>query len=138
MVDVRSRAHRILKPMLRFRDFSDGSESSSTLPGGPILSASEEAIGIYANDESGRLDDILFTTEGLYLQGDQSWLRVFYADMDRTVPPSSKKEVTGLGILLRDGTEIWLPVRGSTDGKFYDAFEILRFLDRVVDDMARR
>jgi len=130
MVDVRSRVHRILKRLSNFRELSGGSE----LP--LALGASEEAVGIYFNDISGFSSAILFTTEGLYLHQDESWLRVLYSDIARTVLPSAKTEVSGFGLLLRDGTEIRLPVRGSRDGRFYDAFEVLRFVDRVRADMA--
>ena len=136
MVDVRSRMHRILKRMPKFREISERSDLSILLATGLMLSASEEALGIYANDELSFSDAILFTTEGLYLHQNECWRRVLYSDIARPVLPSSKREVTGFSLLLRDGTELHLPVTGSKDGRFYDAFEVLRFVDRVKDDVA--
>jgi len=122
--------------MPRFRELSGRSDLSDLLAGGLALGASEEALGIYANDASSLSDAILFTTEGLYLHQDKGWLRVLYSDIAQAVLPSSKSKVTGFNLLLRDGIEIRLPVKGSKDGRFYDAFEVLRFVDRVKDDVA--
>jgi hypothetical protein len=137
MVDIRSRVHRILKNMPRFRELLPRSDLSSLVAAGLTLRASEEAVGIYTNDDVSSFSEaILFTTEGLYLHKDERWLPILYSDIARTVPPSSKREVTGFNVLLRNGTEIRLPVIGSKDGRFYDAFEVLRFVDRVKEDVA--
>lgn len=101
-----------------------------------MLSPSEEGLGVYINNVSSLSDSILFTTKALYVRKDERWQRVLYADIERTVLPHSKREVTGFSLLLRNGTEIQLSVTGSKDGRFYDAFEVLRFLDRVRHDVA--
>ena len=137
MVEVRSRVHRILKPIQNFRYLPEGSGVPQEFCAGLTLDASEEALGIYVNDVStSSRDALLVTTESLYLHRDRSWQRIPYLSIERTVPPLSKSEVTGFTVLLQDGTEIWLPVRGVRNDRFYDAFEILRFIDRVKEDVA--
>jgi hypothetical protein len=135
MVEIRSRAHRILKPLSNYRDLSEDTESTVALPLGLTLSAFEQTLGIYTNEAANFSDAIVFTTKGLYLRRDNSWAQVLYSDIERTVSTNSKTEITGLTILLRDGGEFWLPVRHTKAGRFYDAFEVLRFLDRVRNDM---
>jgi len=137
MVQVRSRVHRILKQMPNFRYLPEGSAAAPEICAGLTLGRSEEALGIYVNDVSTPSSEaLLVTTENLYLHQDRSWLRVPYLSIERTIPPPSKSEVTGFTVLLRDGTKIWLPVRGVRNDRFYDAFEILRFIDRVKEDVA--
>jgi hypothetical protein len=137
MVEVRSRVHRILKPMPNFRYLPEGSAVPPEICAGLTLGPSEEALGIYVNDVyTSSREALLVTTENLYLHRDRSWLQVPYLSIERTIAPPSKSEVSGFTVLLRDGTEIWLPVRGVRNDRFYDAFEILRFIDRVKEDVA--
>jgi hypothetical protein len=139
MVEVRSRVHRILRRMPNFTYLPEGSAALPEICAGLTLSPSEEALGIYVNDVStSSREALLVTTENLYLDRNRSWLRVPYLSIDRTIPPPSKSEVTGFTVLLRDSTEIWLPVSGVKNDRFYDAFEILRFIDRVKEDFASK
>lgn len=135
MVDIRSRVHRILSPLAGFRDLQEGSEWPTALDAKPVLAASETALGIYTDEPTNFSDAIVFTTQGLHVRRGRSWLQILYSDVERAIPPASKIGVTGFGILRRDGAEVWLPVRGSKGGRFYDAFEVLRFVDRVKDDV---
>lgn len=135
MIDVRSRVHRILRPLAGFRDLQESPEWPAVLDPKPVLAASETALGIYTDEPMNFSDAIVFTTQGLHVRSEKSWLQILYSDIERAVPPASKTGVTGFGILRRDGTEVWLPVRGSKAGRFYDAFEVLRFVDRVKDDV---
>jgi hypothetical protein len=43
----------------------------------------------------------------------------------------------GFSIVRRNGSEVWLPVKGSKAGRFYDAFSVLRFVDRVISDLKK-
>jgi hypothetical protein len=135
MIDVRSRVHRILKSLAGFRDLQERSEWPAALDPKPVLSASETALGIYTDEPTNFSDAIVFTTQGLHVRREKSWLQILYSDIERAIPPASKTGVTGFGILRRDGTEVWLPVTGSKGGRFYDAFEVLRFVNRVKDDV---
>jgi hypothetical protein len=137
MIEVRSRAHRILKPLANYSDLT-GAELSTALSSAPKLSPSEEPIGIYWNQRSNTCDAILFTTDGLYQREPESWRRILYSDIDRAISPSNETNVTGLNILLKDGTEIWLSVKGSARGRFFDAFEVVRFLNRLTETEAIR
>jgi len=119
-----------------FIDLQENPEWPAALDPKPVLATSETVLGIYTDASETFSDAIVFTTEGLHVRCEKSWLQVLYSDIERAVPPASKTGVTGFTILRRDGSEVWLPVRGSKDGRFYDAFEVLRFVDRVKGDMA--
>jgi len=93
MVDVRSRAHRILKPLSRYQDLSEGGELLVPLASPPTLRESERLLGIYTTMPHQFLDAILFTTVALYVRQDVSWIQVPYSDIERTVLPQSKTDV---------------------------------------------
>src|SRR4051794_12896437 len=118
MIEITSRAHRTLKQLSRYHDLSNGQESPVPLP----LNDHGRPLGMYKNQADVISDTVLFTTEGLYVNRDGSWVQLLYRDIDRTISPDSKNEVKGLKILRRDGSEFWLPLTGSKDGRFYDAF----------------
>src|SRR5665811_596463 len=108
MVEIRSRVHRILKPMQNFRYIPEGSGVPQEFCAGLTLDASEAALGIYVNDVStSACDALLVATKNLYLHRERSWLRIPYLSIERTIPPPSKREVTGFAVLLKDGTEVW-------------------------------
>ena len=46
----------------------------------------------------------------------------------------SGKESEGLLLTTRDGQQIQLPIKGQR-GRFYDSMEMLRFVDRVMQDL---
>jgi hypothetical protein len=92
-------------------------------------------IGLYINDPADFLDTILFTNCGLYLLTGKLWTRLLYSEIEKVEPPISKSKVTGLKIIRHDGSELPLPIRGIRADRFYDAFEVLRFLDRVRADI---
>jgi hypothetical protein len=134
MIDIRSRAHRILQPMSHYYDLSKCSGWLGALDFRPALGASEAVLGLYSLDIGGFSDAIVFTTLGLYLRSGQSWSPISYTEIERASAPTSKEHVTGFSIRKRDDGEIWIPVAGSKDGRFYDAFEVLRFVHRAKTD----
>jgi hypothetical protein len=136
-IGVDSRAKRILTPLAAYQELSEPADLTNLLEAAPRLRASEKALGIYKNDPASVADSILFTSAGLYIHSDDgSWVHVAYSDIERTIPPESKVDVTGFSVRCRDGRQVWVPVKGARAGKFYDAFEVARFLDRARIDVA--
>ena len=136
-IGVDSRAKRILTRLAAYLELSEPADLTSLLEAAPRLRASEVALGIYRNDPASFTDSILFTSVGLYIHSDDgSWAHVAYSDIERTIPPESKVHVTGFNVRCRDGRQVWVPVRGAHAGKFYDAFEVTRFLNRARIDVA--
>ena len=129
MISVASRVHCCLRKMKRFQQSVDG--TLPALPSAPPLDRGEHLLGIYRDDEAA---PILVTDHGLHWRDADGWVAVPYSDIGRVVGPDTKQDVNGLHLLLRNGTQLWLPVTGCTDGRFYDAFEMWRFINRVIGD----
>lgn len=136
MDTVHFRANRILRRMKRYYDLSMGEGSPAELPPGLNVQTPEVAIGIYINQSQPHLDAILITNTAIYIVNGQEWNRTAFAEIRKIVFPPSKKDVIGLSVERRDGSAFWLPVAGVVSGRFYDAFEMMRFLDRVCADIA--
>jgi len=102
-----------------------------------MLVDSEQILGVYTTDADSS-EAILFTTAGMYTFNNKSWLKLSYKEIERTILPESKVEVSGFFIVLRNSEKIWLSVKGSKSGRLYDAFEVARFVDRVVSDINQR
>jgi hypothetical protein len=94
MIDIRSRAHRILQPMSHYYDLSECSGWLAALDFRPALGASEAVLGLYSLDIGGFSDAIVFTTLGLYLRSGQSWSPISYAEIERASAPTSKEHLT--------------------------------------------
>lgn len=91
-----------------------------------------EAIGSYRNPgPEGEVIGI-FADGMAWRQSDRS-IEIRFADLAQVELPSGK-ESEGLLLLLRDGRRQQLPVKGQR-GRFFDSMEMLRFVDRVMQDL---
>ena len=133
-MDILSRAHRTLKALINYRDLSASGKLPDGAPTLPALSAGESMVGAYVNDPSAFSDLVLFSTGGIYVFRVGSWEHVPFVKIVRTVAPENKEKVSGFMLQLDDGSSFWVPVTGSKAGRFFDAFEVLRFVDRVLAD----
>jgi hypothetical protein len=91
---------------------------------------------MYLNDESSLKEAIVIASSSLVVGEEGGWRKVSYASIAKVGTPESKTNVHGLHLALYAGDAIWLPVRGGTE-RTYDAFEFLRFLNRVLEDRAK-
>jgi hypothetical protein len=134
-IPVSSRAHRNLKALSRYHDLSGNKLPPPSMPALPVLSAGEEPVGYYENDPSSFSDVLFFSTTAVYVFRAGHWSKVLYQDIERSISPKSKQNVSGFNLLLRNGEQFWLPVTGSKDSRFFDAFAVLRFFINVVGDL---
>lgn len=133
-MNVLSRVHRILRPIPAFRDLTVG-QWPADAPALPNLALGEVALGAYSNDWSNYSDIVLFTTNSIYVLSAGLWSGVAFEQVEGSVAPSNKDNVTGFSLILRDKRTFWLPIGGSRLGRFYDAFEVLRFVNRILEDI---
>jgi hypothetical protein len=120
-IGVDSRAKRILTPLIAYWELSEPADLTNLLEAAPRLRASEDALGIYRNDPASFANSILFTSAGLYIHSDDgSWVHVAYSDIERTILPESKVDVTGFNVRCRDGRQVWVPVKGARAGVVYE------------------
>lgn len=132
---VRVRAHRTLRHLAAFELLrSDGVANLAHTPASSLLPG-EEVIGLYRNGSPENSEDILVTSEGLRLGMPRTGELVPYAGLAEVVLPHAedKEVVDALRLRLTDGQVRELPVRGGT-AQFRDAWEFLRFLQRVIAD----
>ena len=132
MVTVISRARRILRPMSHFQFFSEEGLLSTSL--GLPLAEGEMPIGVYMNKPPTLRDSIVVTNFSLIIDSDGVWTPIPYARIVKALTPENKVDNSCLRIVLQDGSIIQVPVRESGHGGS-DAFEIIRFLDRVIADL---
>ena len=130
-----SRAKRILNHFENYHDVSSDEELFTDNMLKKIhLSDDEKLIGIYRNGNDFTDKLIVVTTFGLHiLDGELRFLN--YNDIKDAELPKTKKNVKGFFITLHGGTRLWLTVLGVKNGRFYDAFEFIRFINRVISDL---
>jgi|ERR1051325_3989660 hypothetical protein len=128
-VSVESRIHRTLRKLDRFKECDHWAQLPQ-LEGIPSpLTSGEKLIGAYENIPM-RVDQILlFTNLGLHLWNGVSWQTLNYADIVGTDwPKESKNKATTLVIRMKNGRHETIPVAGAL-------FEVMRFIDRVIEDI---
>jgi hypothetical protein len=141
-VSVASRAHRALKRIAAYRDLTTGGEWLTSSPPMPTMSNEETPIGLYINDPVASTDLVFFTTECIYVFRSGDWDQIRFAEIVRTSGPDQKVDVAGFDLLRKSESTFWLPIRGShpkngADGRYYDAFRVVRFVRNVVADIDR-
>lgn len=133
-VTVASRAHRILKSLSNYFDLTE--EHFSLGKFSADLQEKENVVGLYRNSTNSDNGAILITDFGFHLEEAGQWRFISFKEIVGPELPNQKIDVVGFHIRLRNGSSVWVPVSGVKSGKFYDAFEFIRFLDRVIQDMA--
>lgn len=130
---ITTRAHRILKRLPHYRSVVDSSDSMPSYTKELLIATGEVLIGVYENLPGENTESIAITDRGLHAFLNRKWEFIAYEQIDRIETPSSKEGVEELIVHLLSGSVSRIPVRGG-HGQFRDAFEFLRFLDRVISD----
>src|SRR5437868_5943809 len=136
-MNVKSRVVRILKPLRRYRDQSPDSLMTSIAATRVGLQEGEICLGVYENNPGCLEDSIIVTNLGLHIYRSGESLFIDYGQIESIEAPSVKETADRLKIRLSNGAMKDLPIQGG-QGRFRDAFEFLRFLDRVKDDIRRQ
>jgi hypothetical protein len=123
-MDTAVRAHRILGAMANYQKASSTDDCLQRLADGRL----GEPIGCYRNPgPEGEVIGIF--ADGLAWHEDGRSVELRFTDVSEVTLPSGK-ESEGLLLHMKDGKQLLLPVKGQR-GRFFDAMEMLRFLDRV-------
>jgi hypothetical protein len=132
---VVARAHRILKPLTQYRSILGDLSNTPEYVKDVLLKENEILIGVYENFPHGHDESIVITNFGLHYYIDKQWEFIPYNIITESKIQSPIKEnVEEISLTLVSGKLVWLPVRGG-QGRFRDAFEFLRFLMRVTEDI---
>lgn len=131
MISPASRAHRILKRLPAYASL----EAQVPMPGLPEIDDGDAFLGAYVNASEVA---IIFTSSGFrvgYLGGEWgSFTR--YSELKSAVVMLEKHPHQVL-LHCHDNRSVLVPVDRVSNGKFLDSLEVLRFFDRVIDDMKR-
>lgn len=125
------RAHRILSALAHYKEAGKADDWPLEVSGEHL----GDPIGWYRNPGTqGEVVGIF--ADGLAWSQDGHPVALKFADIAE-VMLSHGKESEGLLLKLRNGTLLPLPIKGR-QGRFVDAMEMLRFLDRVMQDLRRK
>jgi len=125
------RAHRILGAMTHYQKASSTDDWLPKLANGQL----GQPIGCYRNPgPEGEVIGI-FADGLVWYEGGQS-IELRFAEVSKVTLPSGK-ESEGLLLDMQDGKQLRLPVKGQR-GHFFDSMEMLRFLDRVMQDLRNK
>lgn len=125
------RAHRILTALTNYQEAGKVDDWPAELSGVHL----GEPIGWYRNP--GPQGDVIgIFADGLGWSQNGQAVDLVFADIVEVTLPSGK-ESEGLLLMVRDGRQLQLPVKGQR-GQFFDSMEMLRFLDRVMQDLGRQ
>jgi len=83
-------------------------------------------VGVYKNNDS----DILFFEDAFMIISTSTYI-IKYESVLKNLFPEDKTHVKGFFVLVDDSSQVWLPVVGHKDNKLFDAFGVMRFVDRV-------
>jgi hypothetical protein len=136
---IRSRAHRILwrrgrDPNLLTADQETGYRYALLHD---VHIERDHIFGVYENVPDSSEDAILFAVYGIYWLGEiVQFIR--YDQIQHTTAVCLNREfektsVDTLKITMNSGEELFVPARGG-DGRFRDAWELMRFMLRAVSD----
>jgi hypothetical protein len=131
-VTVKSRAHRTLRHL---QSYEMAPSLDLTRLRTPPLREGECWLGVYWNNPQQIDDSILFSDQRLCVHRSESWTCIDYASISDVTVPHQKH--TANGLTIHHGTEeTYVPIRGG-ESKLRDAWEVLRFLDRVREDLGK-
>lgn len=108
-------------------------EERSSMAGLPVVDSGDALIGIYIN-ASGVA--VLFSSSGFRvgrLGGEWGGL-TRYSDL-RSAVVVREKDPYRIVLHCDDGRSVAVPVDHTSDGKFLESLQVLRFFDRVIGDL---
>ena len=130
-----SRAHRSFRGLSRF-EFAR-QDSSRIADFDDVIDAHgiDQIIGIYVDPETAGRSAIVVSEDGLLIvdRPTSKWVR--FDEIASTVSQPMEEMSSEIRLILQDGSVAVLSVTGR-NGRFRDVFAFIRFLDRVLDDIA--
>lgn len=137
------RAHRILKDMPRYISFDVFTEQElsglSSLITDSIWESSVllNTIGVYYTHDTSLMSRIWFLTEGIVYEMNHVFFSIQYSSIIKVdVEHKNKRIIKGILLITNDKKEYFIPIQSNENGTS-DAFEILRYFDRVLGDITR-
>jgi len=102
----------------------------------PPIDSKESWIGVYCNKPNSIENAVAFSSEKLYVNKHGTWVSVTYRDILENKITQNKHEASEI-LVRTPNYSLIVPVHGGDD-KVREAFEVLRFLNRVKEDVNRQ
>jgi hypothetical protein len=140
IVTPQIRGHRILKYMPRYISVEVFTEQemnalSANLTDSLSQSNTNDVLGVYYTHEMSLMSRIWFLTQGIVYEINHMYLAIEYASIVKVdVKHEAKRNIRGLVITSTDDKEYFVPIQSNDNGTS-DAFEILRYFNRVMTDL---
>lgn len=122
------RHERAIRALARLAGYS----ASARRPASVTLRAHERVIGAYRPARG--TEPTVFTDAGVHVHGERGWRFVPYEEIARAELPGKATPAMSLVLRTRHGEGLSIPVRA--DERTSDAYELLRFFDRIREDDA--
>jgi hypothetical protein len=123
-----------LKALLNFRPIKAGSLAVSPSLPAFGLKEGEDCYGVYESLPAEADEAVVVTNLGLHIRRERKWEFIDYRQIKEVDIVSPKETVDELLVRLTTHESVLLPIRGGK-GRFRDAFEFMRFIDRVTSDL---
>jgi hypothetical protein len=130
---ILSRAQRTLNVLESYYDLTKDEGWMSKLSGFQKRSEFENLLGIYINDKITLENTVVFSDACIYVFREKKWECILFGDIKWAILPDSKNKITGFELSKKDGSMFWIPITGSKNDHFFDAFEVIRFIDRILE-----
>src|SRR5438445_13879468 len=130
------RAHRILKHLASYEEVTDNSDRTSPAVEQLRLQTNERLLGCDGRSSEDSPDVFAVTSRGLHIRNGVTFCFIGYEQILSANAPGPKTNVDHVTVELRDGSAVHLPVKGGR-GRLRDAWEVLRFLRRVTEDLRK-
>ena len=127
MVSVAIRSHRILARLTNYQKAGDINSDLAKFADVHLGAL----IGCYRNPAP-QSEEVGIFSNGLAWLHNEQMVTVSFVEI-KQVTLLNKKESEGLLLTIFDGQQLQLPMRGQ-HGRFFDSMEVMRFLDRVMQD----
>ena len=135
-ISVESRIHRTLRKLELFKPSQHLDDVPQIRGVPPDFRENEKLIGVYENVRGSVDDVLLFTNVGIHLMTAAGWRRFAYADIQSVeILDQNKYAADTLVIFTKEGLEIKLIIGGGHK-LTRDVFEVLRLLNRVMQDIS--
>jgi len=133
---VEVRAKRILSHIKNIEMVQDFEINNLITKYGLAPERDEKIICLYRDNNIDNGSKIIFTDKKIIRIDFQGIYYIKYEDIEHSEPPNLNQVVHGFFLIMKNKTRVWLPVSGRVNNRFYDAFEVIRFIDRVLTDIS--
>jgi hypothetical protein len=127
------RFERTLNTLENYHDLKKDKGWLSKLSGFQKRSEFEDLLGVYINDKDTLENTVVFSDTCIYLFREKKWECILFSDMVRTTFSESKNKITGFELSKKDGSTFWIPITGSKNDRFFDVFQVIRYIDRILE-----